>query len=550
MLSPRFIVPSITLFSLCFTALACTEFNAFCTKDEHCLPHEVCTEQSCVSFDYPSPSDLAKNPPFKDMELIKEDMGGEMVTDMKADMSMDMDMSPDFTIDEDPFTPPVPTCNVTFPNGESPVLVTNNLGIKPKLLCTKDVLLMIAPVNDSIPVMEKCVGIDFETDPEAEMEMSGGEQSDEDSGGQEPQTPSDPNSTNQVAIYQYGRATASGPLTWHMRYSGEYFDPNTEFHLIDAEVDDALHTCNRALLYINRSPQAAETGQVSKVSLMIDEFDTQTEWIEGRRQPIFNLSYKTQDKYFIQRERLEDQVVINQIVELVPNRNSIKHADCTSSFESIPNVSQALKTWNPTLTKAGFAWMQTHPTSPRLGELHLVSRNSIKRLGSDECDQVIIDLYNLSTQDPDQLWRMPLQYDHEQHLYYCRYLNGGTCQLHAKDVNEQSNAYKEVKLKESNNTRVLHLPTSSFSVLGNYLVYIYRDEDRPIFNLALATLDPSAAHQPTFNFTRPLDYSLRFPDLQLYREKEAGARLNAYWISGQAQGWQVKISSIDTGSQE
>ena len=333
----------------------------FVPKNEHCLPHEVCTEQSCVSFDYPAPDDLANNPPFKDMALI-QDMGGTIAIEMGTDMTMDMemDMSPDFTVDEDPFTPPVPTCNVTFPNGESPILVTNNLGIKPKLLCTKDVLLMIAPVNDSIPIMERCVGIDSE----AEMEMSGGEQIDEDSGGQESPTPSNPNSTNQVAIYQYGRATASGPLTWHMRYPGEYFDPNTEFHLIDAEEDDELHTCNRALLYINRSPQAAEIGQVSKVSLMIDEFNTQTEWIEGRRQPIFNLSYKTQDKYFIQRERLEDQVVINQIVELVPNRNSIKHAECTSSFESVPNASQALKTWNPTLTKSGFAWMQTHPTSP------------------------------------------------------------------------------------------------------------------------------------------------------------------------------------------
>ena len=60
---------------------------------------------------------------------------------------------------------------------------------------------------------------------------------------------------------------------------------------------------------------------------------------------------------------------------------------------------------------------------------------------------MIIDLYNLSTQDPDQRWRMPLHYDHKQYLYYCRYLNGGTCQLHAKDVNEQSNAYKEVEIE-------------------------------------------------------------------------------------------------------
>ena len=571
MLSTRFFICSVKLFSASLLMIACTEFDALCTNNDHCLPHQYCAEQACVTRNYSNTLDLSKDSPFEEDMAIAVDMSIGM--DMDMDMTIAVDMLPDYEINEDPFTPLNPTCNVKFPNGESPVLNIDNLAITPRLLCSRDVLLMIAPVNNDIPSMSKCHSIALQDGEQPAGEQAGGEQAgdeqaggeqagDEQAGGEQAggeqagdeqagdeqagdeqagdeQAGDEP--TDRLAIYQYGRPDDQSEFSWYRRYRSTHFDPNTEFHLINIE-GPGQADCNKGLLYISRTPSDKSDPIVTQ-SLMQSSF-TETVLVPGDQ--LLNISPKTQEHTFTQF-RVNDYTIQNQISTSIRNQDPNIHADCISSFESLPNYSQDLKTWNPTLTKAGFAWMQTHPLNPRFSELHLVSRNSITRPNSTECDQVIIDLYDMSTQDPNQLWRMPLQYDHEQYLYYCRYINGGACELHAKNVNERNNAYKQVLLEVTGGDQeLIRLPTAKFSIYKNYLIYVSFDNSSTRFKLSIAqrSTDDLNGEPFVFEFLRSLETALRFPDLKLYLEKADGDRLNAHWISGHPQGWQVKTKTI------
>ena len=65
--------------------------------------------------------------------------------------------------------------------------------------------------------------------------------------------------------------------------------------------------------------------------------------------------------------------------------------------------------------------MQIFPMDRRFSELHLVSRDKVVREGEEPlCDQSIIDLYDMSVFDESELWKVPLVFNHQRHLYFCK----------------------------------------------------------------------------------------------------------------------------------
>lgn len=565
MLSPRMFLIYFQLSILSLIFFACEEFGADCTTDDHCLPHQACISYTCTNLTNFNTSGLSSDSPLEVDQGVSLDMEAGMEAGTEVDMEIDME--PDYEVDTDPFTPLHPSCSVSFVEGKSPVLEINNLGLSPKLLCVKDVLLMIAPVNDDIPNMELCYGTTVDTETNAGMDnMSSmaGEMT-ENTGGSEAGTVAGAEAgemlaglpvpdigdtqSNRLAIYQYGKSSDESDAQpgWYRRYANKDFDPNTEFHLIEAPSDNEdLKLCNKGFLYINEKPlDTAEEPKI--VSLKSSNYAIQSPYISESGKKAFSIGPKTREHAFTQI-KIESNRVLNQIATEVRDEDPIFKQTCTTSFDSSVFINpKPLKTWSPTLTKFGFAWMQTHPLDDRYGELHLVSRDSITR-GTDnnECDPKIIDIFDLSTQDPDELWRIPLQYNHENTLYFCRYINGGVCALNAQMTSDLASAQKAVFLKERSDEEIIYLPTAQFSVFKQYLLFVAYSDDQSRLEIQSAKLseDNNQSHSFTFESPSYLDQGLRFPDLALYLEKPNGNKLNAYWISGHPEGWQIKTETI------
>ena len=355
-----------------------------------------------------------------------------------------------------------------------------------------------------------------------------------------------------LAVYQYAAFDGDETPKWYRRCVQD-FDPNTRFELapgvrVSSEEDTNSINTN-TYLYIHESPQSPDSA-IIRVDLKNQDSECNESLGDqiGEDNAVFSaVKAKTSEHHFFQ-EVIDERNVKNIIREYrfriledgTETEERKTNTKCETAFDT--NSTQTLKTWNPLIIGEGFAWMQTHPFSQRIGELHIVSKNSQYRDDDPRlCNQVIIELSDYSVFPPNSLWRAPLHFDYNQTLYFCQYFSNGVCNLYAKNIvsNESPSA---VIISDGITPQTVRLPQSKFAVLGQYLLMSILNDDQRLLDLTFFKRNESN----TLNVRELIDSGLRFPDLKLFLSKDEGESNNvdAYWISGNPNGWTVKKKNL------